>query len=639
LRGIGAAIAAVALILSGCGGGGDTSPGESVPREDPKVRIDSPTTGPALSVAEGFVQLAGRASIDAYNASDWAPKVRWSNQTAGVQGEASESVEWVWFFHYYPTNHQWAARVPLAGGSNRIVVEAYYPGGSVVGADTIIVTAPPDTTPPSVDITLPGTQASVTVRSASIDIGGVADDDRWVRSVEWRNTSTGASGAAAGTGNWSATIPLVPGENALVVTARDGEGNVAQASIVVFFDTTMPGLAIESAVLSAVNSARVDLAGTAVDAGGLARVTWRNATNGTSGDAEGTTSWMAHVPVQLGSNAITITATDVVGNTETISTSFEVIAEVAGFGANEAGQLGTGTASVPALAWPVKTALEGARKVVAGGFHSLALMQDGSVRAWGEGMGGALGTGSTANSALPQVVAGLPATRDVDAQANYSIALSLDGSVYSWGGAPNRLTPVPVAGLSGIQAIAAGNAHYVVLLADGTVRSVSVTGSELQDPGLTEVVAIAAGAGYSVALRADGMAWGWGQASEALPPMGPSPALLLSTPVTKLGRGGSSLIAADGTAWRFVPGTGRQFFKKIPDLDRVVALDISNAHGIALRDDGTVRIWRERYWYSGTGSNTLVDIEFNPPPSIVPAVTKATGVSQGASHTLVTREP
>jgi hypothetical protein len=627
------------MILSGCSGGGDDSPGEGVPREDPKIQITSPTAAPSWSAGEGFVQLSGWASIDAYNSSDWAPKVRWSNQTTGVQGAASESVEWVWFFHYYPTNHQWAARVPLAGGNNQIVVEAYYPGGSVVGADTIVVTAPPDTTPPSIEITLPDTQASVTVRSPTVDVGGVASDDRWVRIVEWRNTSAGASGSAAGTINWSATIPLVPGENALVLTARDGEGNAAEDSIVVFLDTTTPGLTIDSAALSTANSARVDLAGTAVDAGGLARVTWRNATNGTSGDAEGTTSWTAHVPVQIGANAITITATDVVGNAETISTPFEVIAEVAGFGANETGQLGTGTASVPALTWPVKTALEGARKVVAGGFHSLALMQDGSVRAWGDGTGGALGTGSTASSASPVPVAGLPAISDVDAQANYSIALSTDGRVYFWGGSPSQPTPAPVAGLSGVRAIAAGYGHYVVLLADGSVRSISGTGPELQDPGLTEVVAIAAGTGYSVALRADGMVWGWGQANETLPPMGPSPALLLPTPVTKLGRGGSSAIASDGTAWRFAPGTSRQFSKQIPNLDRVVAIDISNARGIALRDDGTVRIWQERYWYSGTGSNTLVDIEFTPPPSIVPSLTKATSVSQGASHTLLTREP
>ncbi len=121
----------------------DSSSSSAALPEDPKVEINFPTTAPTFSVPQRTVELAGSASIDAWNyAREVEPNVRWYNQTTGAAGEASESCEWIWFFGYIPTNHTWSANVPLSAGANEIRVEAYYSGSaSVVGSDSIVVHA------------------------------------------------------------------------------------------------------------------------------------------------------------------------------------------------------------------------------------------------------------------------------------------------------------------------------------------------------------------------------------------------------------------------------------------------------------------------------------------------------------------
>ena len=87
----------------------------------------------------------------------------------------------------------------------------------------------------------------------------------------------------------------------------------------------------------------------------------------------------------------------------------------------------------------------------------------------------------------------------------------------------NRLTPVPVSGLTGVVAIAAGGYHSLALKSDGTVWAWgcndcgqlgdgSTTNRLTPVPvsGLTGVVAIAGGDYHSLALKSDGTVWAWG---------------------------------------------------------------------------------------------------------------------------------
>lgn len=88
-----------------------------------------------------------------------------------------------------------------------------------------------DTTPPGISITSPAGTIVSTV-SASISISGSASDNVGVAAVTW-STSTGASGAASGTAAWSATVPLLVGDNVVTVRAYDAAGNSGWRAITV----------------------------------------------------------------------------------------------------------------------------------------------------------------------------------------------------------------------------------------------------------------------------------------------------------------------------------------------------------------------------------------------------------------------
>ena len=80
----------------------------------------------------------------------------------------------------------------------------------------------------------------------------------------------------------------------------------------------------------------------------------------------------------------------------------------------------------------------------------------------------------------------------------------------AWGRNANGQTDVP-AGLSDVEAIAAGEVHSLALKKDGTVVAWGTNsyGQATVPPGLTDVVAISAGPYHSAAVRADGTVVTW----------------------------------------------------------------------------------------------------------------------------------
>jgi hypothetical protein len=61
---------------------------------------------------------------------------------------------------------------------------------------------------------------------------GTASDNVGVAMVKWTN-STGYSGTASGTSRWSASVPLLVGNNVVTIRAYDGAGNSAWRAITV----------------------------------------------------------------------------------------------------------------------------------------------------------------------------------------------------------------------------------------------------------------------------------------------------------------------------------------------------------------------------------------------------------------------
>ncbi|MBV1853736.1 RCC1 domain-containing protein [Catellatospora tritici] len=208
-----------------------------------------------------------------------------------------------------------------------------------------------------------------------------------------------------------------------------------------------------------------------------------------------------------------------------------------GIGAN--GELGNGqTQDFPV---PGSVAdLTGVKAISAGGFFSLALLDNGTVMSFGRNNVGQLGDGTTTAQPLPVAVIGLPRKAvAISAGVDHSLALLDDGTVWAWGGNGHgqlgngttsnqpQATPIAVTGLTGVKvkAISAGFTFSLAALGDGSVRawgdndhgqlgnnSTTDSSSPVAVAGLAgvKVKAVSAGDDYSLALLTSGRVKGWG---------------------------------------------------------------------------------------------------------------------------------
>jgi alpha-tubulin suppressor-like RCC1 family protein len=167
------------------------------------------------------------------------------------------------------------------------------------------------------------------------------------------------------------------------------------------------------------------------------------------------------------------------------------------WGANNIGQMGDGSTTNRLTPVQVSGLLSGVTQVAAGGSTGYALLSDGSVRAWGANNVGQVGDGSTTNRLTPVQASGLTSgVTQVAAGISTGFALLSDGSVKAWGfgglgqvgdgSTTNRLTPVPVSGLtSGVTQVAAGTNTGYALLSDGSVKAWGLNGNGQVGDGST----------------------------------------------------------------------------------------------------------------------------------------------------------
>lgn len=102
------------------------------------------------------------------------------------------------------------------------------------------------------------------------------------------------------------------------------------------------------------------------------------------------------------------------------------------WGYNSLGEIGDGTNLQRVTA--VSSLLAGASTIAAGGMHTLTARSDGSLWAWGSNSWGQLGDGTTVTPRLSPVSIPSPASVvALGAGGNHSLAITEDGSVWSWG--------------------------------------------------------------------------------------------------------------------------------------------------------------------------------------------------------------
>lgn len=201
------------------------------------------------------------------------------------------------------------------------------------------------------------------------------------------------------------------------------------------------------------------------------------------------------------------------------------------WGSNGAGQLGNALVPEDSLV-PIEIPdLNNVKAITASQNSACALINDGTVRCWGNNSSGQLGNNTSTSSKVPVAVWGLTDVKAISAGEERACALQNAGTVKCWGDGPlgnnvksTSLTPVNVQDLNNATAIAAGNSFTCALLTDETVKcwgdnksgqigNNSVTDSLVPTAtaGLSGVKAITAGSGHTCALIKNGTAKCWGK--------------------------------------------------------------------------------------------------------------------------------
>jgi len=284
-------------------------------------------------------------------------------------------------------------------------------------------------------------------------------------------------------------------------------------------------------------------------------------------------------------------------------------------------------------------------QVSGGYYHTLALLSNGTVMAWGYNGSGQLGNGTTTDSPTPVPVSGLSNVVAVAGGGEHSLALLSNGAVMAWGdnedgelgagtttGPDNcsgscSKTPVQVPGLSNVVAIDAGYYYSLALLANGTVITwgydyygelgdgIGVQeGCECVDhpiavPGVSGAVAISADWYVASALLQDGTIRNWGYNYDG--ELGNNTQTIESTgcyclgPVSPSGLSGARATTSGGY------------------------------HGLALLASGAAQGWGYDY-YGEVGNGTFVETGCDcvPTPSALNALSSPQALAAGAYHSL-----
>ena len=372
------------------------------------------------------------------------------------------------------------------------------------------------------------------------------------------------------------------------------------------------------------------------------------------------------------------------------------------------GELGDGTSGDfgDYSSMPVSVVgIDDAIAISAGGGHSCALHQTGNISCWGDNYYRQLGdstrrfTRSSDFSSVPVRVKGIDDAIAVSAGGGHSCALRQNGTISCWGtnygqlgdgtgGEEDDSIPVEVVGIGDAVAISAGGNHSCALHQTGAISCWGINSTGYLDDsteivlvtdfssvpvkivGISDATAIAIGKGYlsnrhSCALHQTGniSCWGdneYGQLGDGTvgkaDDYNPVPVVVDSVPVVVVGISDAIAVSAGGdhscalhqnntiTCWgdnehgQLGDGTGgtENDYSPLPvsvaGIDDAIAISAGSSHSCALRQNSTISCWGDNNdgeLGDGTGGT---ENDYSPLPVSVVGIDDAIAISAGSSH-------
>ena len=354
-----------------------------------------------------------------------------------------------------------------------------------------------------------------------------------------------------------------------------------------------------------------------------------------------------------------------------------------GFGDGALGRLGDNTTVNKSSSVSVVGGFTDWVKVSAGGSHTAAIRQNGTLWAWGGNSDGRLGTNSVTNISSPvQVCGGFTDWCQVSAGNDHTAAVRTNGTLWTWGcntcgklgdiTTVNKSSPVSVAGgFTDWCQVSDGPLHTAAVRTNGTLwtwglgttgrlgtnSTVNRSSPTCISGTFTDWCQVSAGCAHTAAVRQNGTLWTWGCATNGI--LGTNSTVSRSSPVSvvgdftdwcqvSVGFANSAAIRQNGTLWSW----GANSLGQVGDNTTVaksspvsvvggftdwcqLEVGIGCAHTLAIRTNGT--IWG---WGSGAngrlGNNSIANR--SSPVSAVGNISDWCQVTTGGAHTMAIRK-